>query len=241
MAKANQPTRLVIPKAQSWNRVVEAADRVLSGSGFNADLEGLPRLEIKVVNKTGSDIDPHKIIALDGVEVEESTDGDAFRFDPVWKSKTSDADEDDFGRWGVTQEKIEADGIGAVVIKGITAVQVNIKDTDHLYADCFNSTDAPDKLTSATTGSARILTPQASTGDAWCLVDMGVSGPGLLLGDLDGDLAHDGTQTIDSSLATVSGDWMGDAKELVSGTKVGAMWDDGKWIVVCANACETNE
>jgi hypothetical protein len=72
----------------------------------------------------------------------------------------------------VTLEPIGADRLGRARLVGLVAVNVNITSTAHR---CAEVTDANySRLTSAATGSARILYAPAGTGVKRCLVGLGM-------------------------------------------------------------------
>lgn len=69
----------------------------------------------------------------------------------------------------VVQEPLSADGFGIARLLGLTRVQIEVSDAAHEYADCTTLTT---KLTSGTTGPARILWKEAGTGTKWAVVNL---------------------------------------------------------------------
>ena len=196
-----------------------------------------------IKNVTGSDISVFNPVPLSAVVDHTFTDTSTktvgeLTVTHILQSKSSAINQDDYAMWGLAVENIKNGEVGRVLLQGMTFAAVNVLDTDDLFVDVFDA----DTLVTATCGNAKLLGKPTSTGTGYYPVLVGGGSPGgLLIGTLDAALAHDGTQTIDSSKATVSGDWMASAKELVSGTIVSAARDDGKWIVIGANACESDE
>ena len=245
--KTSQNAAVVLRK-ETFNRFAETSNIVL-GSQYGArggTLGTTPPVSVPVHNKTGRDYNSWEPLPLENLKSLTPSDQGPDQLDDYYQrftleSKASALAITDYGRWGLTIEPIKNGEYGRVAIAGVVVAKVYVVNVNDLFADVFNTTDSPAALTSATTGSARILNKPDATGLGFYLLQLGQLGGGTLIGTLDGDLAHDGTQTINTSKATVSGSWMGAAKELVSGTKVEAVWYDAEWLVVGANACESDE
>lgn len=81
------------------------------------------------------------------------------------------------GKFVVTIEAIPNTGYGLAVASGVVAVQLDVLDADHRYADVKNS-DAT-MLQTRAMGAARILWKESGTGTKWGIVNIGVLPPAM--------------------------------------------------------------
>jgi hypothetical protein len=170
--QGNEP--LVIPAA-AWNACLDVAEahRRNSHNQGQRDAQAVSAAgtDVTVRNQTGDDLGRLMVLGISGVAISEADNAEEFIGRPVLDGVTPAA-ATHAGRFVVTLEPIRADGLGRARLVGLVAVNVNITSTDHR---CAEVTDANySRLTSAATGSARILYAPAGTGVKRCLVGLGM-------------------------------------------------------------------
>ncbi len=146
-----------------------------------------------------------------------------------------------YGNWVIAQRPVPHGKSGPCFLYGYAVCKVNIRNTGHDYADIYSepTTRIQANLQSGDCGKARIIQREDNqTGVKWCGLIISPNPSGLLSGTLDGDLNQAGSQTIDTSFATVY-DWsLSASTKLVSGAKVWAAWRRKQWVVMASDQCE---
>ncbi len=171
--------------ASTHNAFVEAARfaRTRRNGGRFQPLEIAERgIVVPVRNDSGADRNRFDVLAHDGAVF---ASGDNF---PQFKSRPAlvgivPAYPAHYGRFVVLQEPVKSGRIGLAMIAGVTAVQLNLTDSDavngHDWADIEDGQSG--RLKTGATGAARILEKPTSSGVGWGLVLLGVQGPNALL------------------------------------------------------------
>ena len=158
----------------TWNQFVQASEIVLTGQldrgGRARGKSGPQATVVYVKNNTESDVGWYGILGIDGPLFSDTDNLNEFQARVMFTASTP-AEDTHEGMFVVCIEPIPAGQIGRAVVSGAVQVQVDVKDADHTFADI---TDADlTKLTSATSGSARILWKAAGTGTKWAIVRLG--------------------------------------------------------------------
>ncbi len=159
-------------RADTLNALVDSAKLVrakLARGQFGANIIGYdagPKsLEILIRNDTGADI-PAWGVVRPGASLEDVTANPVeVATRPLFQGLTPTAG----GIFAVVQEPIPEDGIGVAIIIGVALVNLLVTSTGDTYANC---TTATDKLTTGSTGAARIIWKESGTGDKLGLVLM---------------------------------------------------------------------
>lgn len=228
------PGSSILYSARDWNRAQSAAD-VAQVQTFVPQLQSGSHV-VDIENNTGADRNEFEILAIDSVSITPTDDADVFKYNTVLKSKATAPAEADFSRIAITQEPIESGKVGKAIVFGVTAVQLNVRNTAHRFADVFNATSGYTKLDTADAGSAKILYQESGTGTKWATVCLGVPVT-VMAGTLDGILNVGSNQTIESSFTNVHDFMMATGESIASGAEVIAVWLEGEWKVIGANTC----
>jgi len=171
--------------ASTHNAFVEAARyvRTRKNGGRFQPLEIAERgIVIPVRNDSGADRNRFDVLAHDGAVFTSSDNLPQFKsrpaiagIVPVYPAH--------YSRFVVLQEPVKSGRIGLAMVAGVTAVQLNLADSDavsgHEWADIDDGQAG--QLKSAATGAARILEKPATTGVGWGLVLLGAHAPSALL------------------------------------------------------------
>ena len=158
----------------TWNQFVQASEIVLTGQldrgGRARGKSGPQATVVYVKNNTESDVGWYGILGIDGPLFSDTDNLNEFQARVMFTASTP-AEDTHEGMFVVCIEPIPAGQIGRAVVSGAVQVQVDVKDADHTFAEI---TDADlTKLTSATSGSARILWKAPGTGTKWAIVRLG--------------------------------------------------------------------
>lgn len=242
--KKTADSRAVIPSAVDFNRFVNAANRVAQMPVIGSDKgPSSRRTEVLVKNLMGVDLEARQVIVLGDCKYKGGTNYYGMLENQVFDSITTAIGPQHYAGWGLTSGGLVHNKSGMVIVEGVTACEVKINDINHKFADVFNATDPPTRLTSATCGSARILNRPIATGIQRCVVQLGLPF-GRLYGTLTGDLARNGSGTIDEVDCTIyDNGWITSGWELTAGTLVGCdlvpMSNELRWCVTTASRCES--
>lgn len=166
---AFQPLRISAP---AWNELMSMARerkaRALSGRG-GLDDSGLNRQTCAYVrNDSDTDAPMNGILELDGVAISPDDNEPSFRDSPTFKGKKP---ADATAPFCITLEPIPAGKCGRALFCGLSAVRLDVADTDHGFA--VPSAGNVAGLVSAATGPARILFAAGGTGVQWAVVSIG--------------------------------------------------------------------
>lgn len=169
MARPGQNVREVFT-ASKHNRWQRAADVTSNGMVNQTSTIGeAKKLPTTVRNTTGSSLSRFAVLALGAAIITAAENLEQFqsvaRFDGTVPTTG------DEGNFGVILTDAPDGAIIDCVVAGEVQCMVNVTDTSHGYADI--TVDDATKLTSAFSGSAKILTPITETGDQWAIVRIG--------------------------------------------------------------------
>lgn len=180
--RASPGDPLRIP-AGAWNRIATATEAVERGR--QAPRAFAPRDSSRVIVTNGADaVDPGGVVAMSLTPTTPDQSEEALRQRPQLAAAEPSA-WSEFGRFGVSEAGMQAGDAGMVRVLGVVAVQVDVVDTDHRYADII--VDDRAKLRSYGMGMARLITAPTATGVQWCLVHLlGDIGRQAFLGKVTG-------------------------------------------------------
>lgn len=187
-----QPGRAVerTLSASSWNLHNAAARKVLSGGqrpaqGHCSGTGIQPRNGniVKVKNSSGSDQPQFAVLGISGMLHTPESDVDSevmvqFRQQP-WLNGVEPVLADHFGKFVVLLDGIKSDEIGRAAVCGVTVCKINMNSEAHEFADVRDA-DAT-TLDSAPSGTAKILSVDAGTGEKWGIVEIGAPAPPALM------------------------------------------------------------
>ncbi|HEY1191907.1 MAG TPA: hypothetical protein VGE74_30025 [Gemmata sp.] len=198
------PAEPLVIQAETWNRLIdtarqrEADPRRTSGPA-PVDADGWrPAVVIRARNNAEATIPPHAILTP-AAEVLSPADAplDARRR-PVIAVATPASGDDPIV---IAFESIAYQALGRVVVAGVTVAKVSITDTGHRYARPVPGDRT--KLTSATSGPARLLVAPSGTGEQMVYVVLGAPAAGA-----SPDAIIAGSETTNFAyLATATGSW----------------------------------
>ena len=172
-ARVNPGDKLAGLPSQPWNRML---DLVRPGpfGGLGPGVRGWTSVEVPVLNTTGSALDQFGILQINAPLNEHATAPNAFFAEDTLTGTTPAADKP----FVVFQEPVAANGVARARYLGLTKCLVNVTDANHEYAA---PTTATNKLTSGSTGPARIIHKPSGTGDKQCVVGLhGASAAGAV-------------------------------------------------------------
>lgn len=175
LRKVRSGDRLVIP-ARAYNGFIDAARdfqerqrNSLSNSTQSPSKNGIVFLK----NSTGSDLNQFSVVGIDGPLFGPDDNEDEFRHNVSLKGVTPDI-ASHYVAYAVTQEPIATGKIGKAMVAGMTVVQLEVKDDDHMYAVMVDGDTG--KLQSSKTGTAQIQWKKGAKGETdWALVALGAS------------------------------------------------------------------
>ena len=164
--------------ATTYNAMIDAARKANSINTFNSETtNSKDYAKVSVLNSSGSDLDRFFILGIDEPIILPADDQEDFEsritVDGITPEDGSggSGSSDHRGRFAVIQEPIPDGEIGKSKIAGETLCKVNVIDEDDGFADVTDGVE--DYLTSANTGSARILWKESGTGEKWALIRLG--------------------------------------------------------------------
>ena len=164
--------------ATTYNAMIDAARKANSINTFNSETtNSKDYAKVSVLNSSGSDLDRFFILGIDEPIILPADDQEDFESRITVDGVTPEdgtggsGASDHRGRFVVLQEPIPDGEIGKARIAGETLCKVNVIDEDDGFADVTDGVE--DYLTSANTGSARILWKESGTGEKWALIRIG--------------------------------------------------------------------
>lgn len=160
--------RLVIP-APAYNAFIDAAMAARQRKqepGNRPQVLGPQATTIFVQNNTSGDLDKGAILGVSAPLITVAENLDGFLDGTPLVGIEPDHDEHE-GKFVVLLDPIPSGEIGRAVISGLVAARVNITDTGHKWAECSTGSYA---LASGTSGSARIIASEGTTGEQWAVV-----------------------------------------------------------------------
>jgi len=180
--KKVQPGDPLAVPAAAWNAFVEAAEAHRRGGhdlGGAAKTAGRQSGIVLVKNSSGGDRGRFEVLGL-GAPIFDPSDADAldaFKQRPAFIGELP-ASATHASRFAVLLEPVPAGEIGHACLDGICAVQIDVTDAGHDYADVKDGSAAT--LVSGGNGAAQILWKEAGTGTKWAMVRLGLAVWGLL-------------------------------------------------------------
>jgi len=149
------------------------------------------------------------------------------------------AEADHSGRFAVTLEPIAAGKIGLAVLSGLAAVQINMAEDWHTFADVTAADNT--QLISLPCGPATILATNATSGTTWGLVRLGSpGGQHEYLATLDEDLDYQDSASASCDTGggsiTVYDAFLGSGETVAADSQIIATWfaDERKWYATAA-------
>jgi hypothetical protein len=171
--KVRDGERLKI-SAAAYNAMIDAAQDYINRKNNLTSQTGkqLAANMVYIKNTTSAAVDRLNILGIGGSQIDPATN--TFKemtvLTGVIPSKTDHAS----GRFVITAEPIGIACIGRAYVAGVTAVQINIIDEGHSFADIKDSDIT--QLESAASGAAVILYKEDGTGTKLAVVRFGGSG-----------------------------------------------------------------
>jgi len=189
--KAGDPLDI---RAPIWNQMLDAArdasnNRRTISRPRSRELTGTP---ILIRNDSGSDLARYEVLGITGCVFTSSDDGFFQRIVLTGDTPAAGSHE---GKFAVLDTAIPNGEIGRAIVDGLAAVEVNVTDTGHEFAeirDGYTST-----LASAETGTAQIVHIESGTGDKWSIVRLMGSVGGGSGGASDGRVKVDSADDLD--------------------------------------------
>jgi len=183
--KSGEPIRAY--PAADFNTLVDAAEwfqgRMLDGGsrpgrGGSAEFDGT----VVVRNDSGAHRKRFEVLAIEGIIISPAQNLPEFQRAPAFACGLPAADS---AKLVILVEPVRSGRLGRALIQGVSAVQVDMQDAGHEFAD---PTDADaTKLTSADSGAFRILYVETGTGTKWAAVQWPVGGAtGTISAKFDG-------------------------------------------------------
>lgn len=170
--RVRQGDSMQIPAA-AWNACLDAAEAHRSGQTppFVGGPQEFRQADIVLVkNSSGSDVSRFGILGISGVIVTPAASLSQFQNKNAFTGVTPTT-ASHLGKFVICLDAIKNGQIGRAWVSGVCAVQINITDTSHKFADVKNGDRT--KLASGSSGSARILYSPGGTGTKWCGVRIG--------------------------------------------------------------------
>lgn len=156
----------VIPAAL-YNRLVDIASEH-GNPEQTVDSSALFRQTgiIRIKNASGADRARFEVLGIDNVLITPTDNLEEFKQRVLLNGSTPATGGE--GKFAVLLEPIRSNEIGRAVAAGLTAVQINMTDSAHKFAEISDGDTA--KLVSGTTGSARIMWAESGTGTKWAII-----------------------------------------------------------------------
>lgn len=154
--------------ARFLGRLIDLANKP-DGNATGISANNRPDI-IQIKNTSGGAVDPQGILAVGDSIYDPADDELQYRYKrPVFEGNTP-VYGDDNERFVIVPAGLAANEIGPALLYGITAVQIDIVDTNDKYAAIAQTGPARERLQSVAIGPALILSSPGTTGVAWCLI-----------------------------------------------------------------------
>lgn len=195
--RASSGDKLEIPAA-AWNACLDAAEAHRKGAGpplVNGPQQFRQADIVLVKNSSGSAVGRFGVLGISGVIFTPSAALASFQNQVAFTGVTPTT-ADHKGKFLVCLDPIADGKVGRAWIAGVCQVQVDVTDAAHQFAEVKNSDGT--KLSSGSSGSARILYSPGGTGTKWCVVRLGDNAGGpVRLGKTTSTWTKGTTATID--------------------------------------------
>lgn len=133
---------------------------------------------VVIKNSTGADRSQCEVLGISGVEVLPADDFAEFQSRSAFTGAIPATASHSNGRFAILAEPIPNGEYGRAYISNLAAVQINVTDANHSFADITDATTA--KLASVESGPCVILWKESGTGDKWAIVRFGGTGGGAV-------------------------------------------------------------
>lgn len=186
--------------AKAWNRAQDAADIVLEGrlgnNAANTKPPSYPYTFVYCRNLTGSAIGRWGVLAIGGMEVAPSADGqrdtNQFQHMPIVSGTVPTSTTGD--RYCIAIEPIQSNAIGRVAIAGVVQCKLDIVSASDVTAGPKPSSSS---ALQSGRGNASILWKEAETGSGiWGLVRIGSNQESVRLGTISATWTKGQTATV---------------------------------------------
>ena len=157
-------------RAAAWNACLDAAEAHRQGASpplVNGPQQFRQADIVLVKNSSGSTVSRFGVLGISGVIFTPSAALASFQNQVAFTGVTPTT-ADHKGKFLVCLEPIANGKVGRAWIAGVCQVQVDVTDAMHKFVDVKNSDRT--KLSSGSSGSARILYSPGGTGTKWCVV-----------------------------------------------------------------------
>lgn len=161
--------------ASTYNALLDAATayhRRAHDLGAPSKPRSIRTGAVLVQNQSGSALDQYAVVELGSPIILPTENEQAFRARVTFKVTTPG---DSPGPMAILQEPVAAGGVGRAIVFGVTPVRLKVTDESHEYAEVTPSESG--YLTSAPTGSARVLYKEEGTEEVWAIVYFPASVP----------------------------------------------------------------
>lgn len=167
-------------RASTWNAFIDAANYVKEArlkSGAKGVSSGLDVGIVRLKNAEDAAYSRFSALVITGVCVTAETNEDEFlSCPPVFEGRKMTAEREGMA-YAIIVEPIAAGEIGRAMMLGVTPAKVTINSADDGYA-VPKANSSAGALESSSTGTARILWRAGSSGEQWCVLQLGGAGAG---------------------------------------------------------------
>lgn len=235
--RASSGDKLEIPAA-AWNACLDAAEAHRKGAGpplVNGPQQFRQADIVLVKNSSGSAVGRFGVLGISGVIFTPSAALASFQ-DQVAFTGVTPTTADHKGKFLVCLDPIANGNVGRAWIAGVCQVQVDMTDAAHQFADVKNSDRT--KLSSGSSGSARILYSPGGTGTKWCVVRINdpSGGDPVRLGKTTSAWSKGTTATIDLYQSGTPPSETSSSTTLTNCVNKFANVATGKWVMVARGA-----
>lgn len=156
---------------EAWNSMLDVIDPAQGrkgGAGQTSARQDYGRIVIHIKNSSGADRAAYDVLGIAGPLITPTDNLAEFMFSaPALVGVTPDT-ADHLGRLAILLGPLKSGDIGEAIICGLTVAHLNTLDSGHLFAEIKDGD--PTTMESASTGSARIIWKETSTGSGWALL-----------------------------------------------------------------------
>lgn len=189
MKKVNPGDKFVIP-ANTYNAFIDAARWAQEQGSLKAGI-GLGKGESGIViarNDVGADVGRFGVMGLGDAIITPTANANEFKSRVTFVGEIPVV-EDHANKFCVAQEPIKDGEYGKAMISGITAVQIDVQESDDIRAGVADGDYS--KLTSGTPHGVEILYKESGTGTKWAYVRLGRLLPNSGLAIAKADISSD--------------------------------------------------
>ncbi len=227
------PNRKVLLEGKTYNKLAEAADRVLGGEFSRlSGLLGQSPTRVKIRNKSGAPLDRWWVVGIDVATI--TPPENQLEFENVHYFDGIVPTTDHLDKFAIIQEPIDTNATGFGIAIGVSTAFVNMTDETHTHATAIDGD--PTKLESSETGFAKILHVEPGTGVKIAkVVIRGGGGPGRVDIVRIDDVSIPDCQDVPRLSECI---WEGKVVHPTAGDQCGDPFTDGEDIwIVAVNKC----